>query len=145
MSDELTDLLDKQAIIDLTIAYGWFLDHGPRERLREVFTEDALAIYVGEPFEGIDEIISKVDGALGRLSISQHIISNQQVTLNGDSATCRCYLHAQHTVYGHEGGENFVMAGRYIDDVVRTEAGWRIKRRELVIDWTEGNPKVTGR
>ena len=145
MADALAELLDRQAIFDLTIAYGWILDHGPRDRLREVFTEDAVAVYGGVEHHGVDEIITKVDEALGRLSISQHIITNQQVEIDGDRATARCYLHAQHTRRGTEGGENFVMAGRYEDRVLRTAAGWRIEHRVLTIDWTEGNPAVTGR
>lgn len=145
MTNPLEELLDRQAIVDLTIAYGWILDHGPRERLREVFTEDAVAVYGGVEHRGVDEIISRVDEALGRLTISQHIVSNQQVEVDGDTATARCYVHAQHTLRGTEGGDNFVMAGRYEDDVIRTGDGWRIGRRVLTIDWTEGNPEVTRR
>ena len=145
MSDALQHIQDRQEIVDLTIAYGWLLDHGPREGLREVFTEDAVAIYVGEPHNGVGEIIAKVESALGRLSISQHLVANQQVEIEGDTAICRCYVQAQHTLRGAEGGENFIMAGHYVDDVVRTADGWRIARRVLTIDWTEGNPSVTGR
>lgn len=142
MSDALQDMIDKQAIIDLTIAYGWLLDHGPRDGLREVFTEDAVANFGGELFEGVDAIIAKVEASLGRLSVSQHIVTNQQVELAGDEASCRCYVHAQHTKRGTEGGDNHVIAGRYEDRVVRTAEGWRIAHRRLSVDWTEGNPAV---
>lgn len=143
MSDVIEEMLDRQAIVDLTISYGWVLDHGPREDLREVFTDDAVAIYGGVRFEGVDSIIAKVEESLGRLTISQHLVSNQQVAIHGDTARCRCYLQAQHTLRGTEGGDNYVMAGRYEDDLVRTPEGWRISKRELTIDWTEGNRRVT--
>ncbi len=136
--------LDRQAIVDLTIAYGWLLDHGPRSDLDQVFTPDAHANYGGVEFDGLEAIIAKIESSLGRLSISQHLISNQQVSIDGDSATCRCYLQAQHTLRGTEGGDNYIMAGRYFDDLERTPDGWRITKRVLVIDWTEGNPKVVG-
>lgn len=139
---DLNHVFDRQAIVDLTIAYGWILDHGPRDDLRTVFTEDAVADYGGVAFEGVDAIIAKVEESLGRLSVSQHLISNQQVQIDGDTATCRCYLQAQHTKRGTEGGDNFIMAGRYFDDLVRTSDGWRITKRVLTIDWTEGNPGV---
>ncbi len=43
MSEKQIDQLEeKQKIVDLTIAYTWIIDHGPRERLREIFTEDAV-------------------------------------------------------------------------------------------------------
>ena len=142
MSDVLKEMQDRQEIIDLTIAYGWLLDHGPRERLDTVFAEDAVADYMGLVFEGLPAIIEKVSSALGVLDISQHIVTNQQGTIDGDTATCKCYLHAQHTVYGLEGGENMVVAGRYEDELIRTPDGWRITFRKLISDWTEGNPKV---
>ena len=112
MDNELQEIQDRQEIIDLTISYAWLLDHGPRERLDTVFTEDAVCDYMTVIVEGLPAIIEKVTNALGPLDASQHIISNQQVTIDGDTATCRCYLHAQHTLRGTEGGDNFIIAGR---------------------------------
>ena len=142
MDNELQEIQDRQEIIDLTISYAWLLDHGPRERLDTVFTEDAVCDYMTVIVEGLPAIIEKVTNALGPLDASQHIISNQQVTIDGDTATCRCYLHAQHTLRGTEGGDNFIIAGRYDDKLVRTPAGWRITFRKLTRDWTVGNPGV---
>ena len=98
-------------------------DHGPRERLDTVLTEDAVCDYMTVIVEGLPAIVEKVTNALGPLDASQHIISNQQVTIDGDTATCRCYLHAQHTLRGTEGGDNFIIAGRYDDELVRTPDG----------------------
>ena len=142
MEDALQEILDRQEIIDLTIAYGWLLDHGPREHLDTIFTEDAVCDYMSVVVEGLPAIIEKVTNALGPLDASQHIVSNQQVTIDGDTATCRCYLHAQHTLRGTEGGDNFVIAGRYDDKLIRTPDGWRITFRKLSRDWTEGNPGI---
>ena len=98
MSDLLKEMQDRQEFIDLTIAYAWLLDHGPRERLDTVFTEDAVCDYMSVVVEGLPAIIEKVRNALGPLDASQHIVSNQHVTIDGDTASCRCYLHAQHTL-----------------------------------------------
>ena len=86
MSDLLKEMQDRQEIIDLTIAYAWLLDHGPRERLDTVFTEDAVCDYMSVFVEGLPAIIEKVRNALGPLDASQHIVSNQQVTIDGDTA-----------------------------------------------------------
>ncbi len=142
MSDDLQTMVDTQAIVDLTIAYGWILDHGPRSDLDQVFTEDAVAIYGGQRFDGLATIVDKVEASLGHLTVSQHLVGNQQVRIDGDTATCRCYLHAQHTKRGTEGGDNYVIAGRYLDELVRTPVGWRITHRVLEVDWTEGNIDV---
>ena len=139
---QIDQLVDKQQIIDLTIAYTWIIDRGPREKLREIFTEDAAFIIDIKNYNGIDEIIDKIDRTLGNLSASQHIISNHQVTIEGDNATCSCYLHAQHTLHGTEGGENYIMAGRYVDKLIRIDSRWRIAERRLILDWTEGNLEI---
>ena len=138
-------LEEKQKIVELTIAYTWIIDHGPRERLREIFTENAVFIIDTRHLNGIDEIRGKIERTLGGLSASQHIVSNHQVSIDGDTATSRCYLHAQHTLNGTEGGDNYVMAGRYIDKLVRVDSEWRIAERQLMLDWTEGNNRVLAR
>lgn len=138
---EMAHWLDRQAIVDLTIAYTWALDRRQFEDLRQVFLPDAIASLVGE-LRGVDAIIERVSAALMPLDDSQHIVSNHQVRLNGDRATCRCYMQAQHVRRGLEGGDNFIVAGRYEDDVVRTAEGWRIARRVLVRTWSDGNPAV---
>ena len=146
MSEKQIDQLEeKQKIVDLTIAYTWIIDHGPRERLREIFTEDAVFIIDTRHLNGIDEIRGKIERTLGGLSASQHIVSNHQVSIDRDTATSRCYLHAQHTLNGTEGGDNYVMAGRYIDKLVRVDSEWRITERQLMLDWTEGNNQVLAR
>ena len=142
---EVNQLEEKQRIIDLTIAYTWIIDHGPREKLQEVFTEDAVFIIDTRHLNGIDEIRGKIERTLGGLSASQHIVSNHQVSIDGNTATSRCYLHAQHTLSGTEGGDNYVMAGRYIDKLIRVDNKWRITERQLMLDWTEGNNQVLAR
>ena len=142
---QIHQLEEKQKIVDLTIAYTWIIDHGPRERLREIFTENAVFIIDTRHLNGIDEIRGKIERTLGGLSSSQHIVSNHQVSIDGDTASSRCYLHAQHTLTGTEGGDNYVMAGRYIDKLVRVDSEWRIAERQLMLDWTEGNNQVLAR
>ena len=138
-------LVDKQKIIDLTIAYTWIIDRGPREKLREIFTDNAVFIIDVKNYSGVDAIINKIERTLGGLSASQHLISNHQVLIDGDNATCSCYIHAQHTLRGIEDGDNYIMAGRYIDKLIRVDTNWRITERKLILDWAEGNPKVLAR
>ena len=132
---------DVQAIIDLTIAYCWAIDSKDWEALRSIFVPEATAL-LGDERDGIESIITRISTALGHLDASQHIISNHQIVLDGDAATSRCYLQAQHVRRAAEGSPNYIVAGRYLDSVVRTPAGWRIVRRDLLVDWTDGNVRV---
>jgi hypothetical protein len=72
-----------------------------------------------------------------------HLISNHQIVVRGDTATCRWYLQAQLVRKAAHGGPNFIIAGRYEDELKRTADGWRITFRRLVVMWTDGNPAVS--
>ena len=133
---------DRMAIVDLTHAYCWALDTHQWDDLRQVFLPDATAVLGGSHLEGIEAIIARVTQALSPLDDSQHMVSTHQIRLAGDRATSRCYLHAQHVRHAAPGGPNFIIAGRYEDELVRTTDGWRIAHRDLVPMWREGNSAV---
>jgi hypothetical protein len=136
---------DEQAIVDLTIAYTWALDTRHYDDLRAVFAPDATAFLGAVHCDGVDAIIARVDRALTRLDASQHIVSNHQVHVDGDRATCRCYFQAQHLLRGTPGGDTFIVAGTYEDAVARRPEGWRIVDRTLTTVWEFGNSAVLGR
>lgn len=141
MDPVLQKLSDHRAIVDVTVAYTYALDTKDWDALDEVFVPDATA-FLTESLEGRDAIKARVRRALEPMDTSQHMISNHQIVIDGDQATCRCYLQAQHVRQAAHGSPNFVVAGRYDDWLVRTPSGWRIVRRELSIMWTDGNPAV---
>ena len=141
MSDGLQHLLDRQAIADLTIAYTYALDTKNWDALDDVFVPEATA-RLTESLSGRDAIKTRIRRALEQLDVSQHMISNHRIEIDGDRATGCCYLQAQHVRDAAPGPPNFIVAGRYDDRYVRTSAGWRIEHRDLVIMWTEGNPAV---
>jgi ketosteroid isomerase-like protein len=138
-------MADREDIIDLAVRYAWALDTKQVDGLRDVFTPDATAMLRGVACNGVDEIIARVGGSILRLDCTQHLISNHQVVVNGDTATHRCQLQSQHVRTGVAGGDNFIVGGYYEDRVVRTADGWRILHRLMQQTWTEGNPAVTKR
>jgi ketosteroid isomerase-like protein len=144
MSD-LDALLDKQAITEACYRYGIALDSRDWSRLATCFTPDAEAYYMDlPPCHGYQAIEDTCRGALSPLTATQHLIANVTVDLDGDEANSICYLQAQHVKTGTPGGDNFIIAGRYLDVFVRTAEGWRIRERRLEAIWTDGNPAVVG-
>lgn len=143
---DLQELLDRQAIVDLTHAYCWALDTHRWDDLDGVFTTDATAILGSPELQGRAAIKARVAQALSPLDDSQHMVNTHQISVDGDTATSRCYFHAQHVRSGARdaasAGANFIVAGRYEDRLVRTPDGWRIAHRELVTMWTAGNLAV---
>jgi 3-phenylpropionate/cinnamic acid dioxygenase small subunit len=126
----------------VTIRYCWALDTKDWAVLDSVFTEDANGDLL-EDVVGRVAIKKRVETALSRMDETQHLISNHQIVVRGDTATCRCYLQAQHVRKAAHGGPNFIIAGRYEDELKRTADGWRITFRRLVVMWTDGNPGVS--
>lgn len=134
---------DRQAIIELTTAYCWALDTRSWDDLDHVFTPTATA-ELGGTYSGIDAIKDRVLTVLTPLDASQHMVSTHQVRVDGDRATCHCYLQAQHVRADAVGGSTLLVGGRYADELLRTHGGWRIHERVLTVVWTDGNPAVLG-
>ena len=129
-------------IVSLTVKYCWALDERDWDSLSEVFSSDAYAKYGVTEHKGIDSIIEKCQKALLPLDFSHHMVTNHVVELEGDEATCKCYFQAQHIRNSTPGGVNFIIAGKYEDELTRINGEWKISSRVLTKIWTEGNEKV---
>jgi 3-phenylpropionate/cinnamic acid dioxygenase small subunit len=144
MERVLREMLDRHEIIALLDRYASSLDDRDWDRLRTCFTADAIGDYDpnAPKFEGYDAIENLCRTVLGPLDASQHLLGNYEIEIEGDVARSRCYLRAQHVKRGCEGGHLFEVAGFYRDELVRREDGWRISRRQIVVTWRSGNPRV---
>jgi ketosteroid isomerase-like protein len=145
LPDELSVLVDKQTIRDVVHRYGYALDNRDWALLRTCFVPDVVGHYGGDPLRGYEALEQLCRTTLTPLSASQHLIGNVLVTVDGNDATCSCYLQAQHVRQGAPGGDHFLYAGRYSDRLTRTSDGWRIAERTLSAMWTSGNPAVINR
>ena len=137
-----TELEDRLRIIEVTHRYCWALDSKSWDLLDEVFLPDATADLRSPLLEGREAIKQRISRAIDPLDLTQHTVTNHLVTVDGDTATSRTYLHSQHKRAAAEGGELYVIAGRYEDEWRRTPEGWRISFRRLVVTWSEGNVAV---
>jgi hypothetical protein len=140
---DLQNIVDEHEIVKIALRYCRALDTKDWPLLDDVFVADATADLAGpSPLVGIEAIRARIRGALENLDLSQHLVGNHEVSIDGETATHRCYLQAQHVRRAASGGPNYIVAGRYEDRFVRTEPGWRIVHRTLVVMWTEGNLAV---
>ena len=135
----LQDALDQMDIRNLISRYCWAIDKNDRELFGQVFAPEATADLGNVHCVGIDAIWARIRQALGPLDASQHITGSQEISLCGDTAKSRAYLFAQHVRRAAKDGPYYVVAGEYVDDLVRTPQGWRIQYRTLNVIWTEGN------
>ena len=141
---DLQTLLDEREIHQVVNRYCRALDTKDWALLDDVFAPDATGdLSSGRILVGIDAIRDRIRAALHELDDSQHLVGNHEIEVDGDTATHRCYLQAQHVRTAAAGGPNYIVAGRYEDELGRTEVGWRITHRTLTVMWTDGNVAVT--
>lgn len=146
MGTEADHLADRLAIHDLQVEYTRALDANEFDRLGDVFVPDAVFDVEGRgEFSGVDEIKGVCSRSLSPLTASQHLVGNHWAEIDGDRAAAGCYFQAQHHIDEAEDGSNYIVAGAYTDELVRTVDGWRIARRTLRRWWTAGNDKVLPR
>jgi hypothetical protein len=137
-------LADRQAVVDRLHAYGWALDDRDWPALAACFAADGEVDYgpgLGQ-HRGGEAVAALCAGVLTPLDSSQHVITNHQVAIAGDTADARCHVVAQHTRAAAPGGANFTIGGTYRAALVRTADGWLIRRFALEVRWRDGNPAV---
>ena len=142
---DLQALQDKQEITELCYRYGLTLDSRDWTGLAAVFTPDANAFYLDmPPCHGYQAIEDTCRAALEPMSATQHLISNVLVRLDGDARRIQLLPAGPARQGRTPGGDSFIIAGRYDDQLIRTPDGWRIRERRLALIWTSGNPAVAG-
>lgn len=137
------DLADRAEIHDLVVRYGWAIDTKDWELLDTVFTPDAFVDYSSNP-GGVKGPYPEVRAWLARMlspfPVTQHLMTNVDVTLAGDSATARTMVVNPQGAATRAGPLHwFWVGGRYDDDLVRTPDGWRIARRVETTLWFQGD------
>src|SRR5438874_221591 len=102
---EIKRLNDRFEIVELFHRYAAAMDTLDREELKTIFTEDAIQDhgatrdrdpYFNGTWNGIDEILERMNVGMGRHLITHHAVTNHRVTIDGDHATATAYLHSVH-------------------------------------------------
>jgi ketosteroid isomerase-like protein len=122
-------LEDQVAIYQLLSTYGAAADGASVKAMTDLWTEDAVYDAQIVAFNSRDEILAMLTGEMHQNIIKTgagHVIGMPTVRINGDTAEAICCARLY-----RKDGDNFrawrVTACRW--DLVRTPAGWRIKKR----------------
>lgn len=142
-NQRLQTLLDRAEISDVFHRYAISLDTKNWEQLRTCFTDDLTADFTSLGPDllvtGADEWVASIVSALTGMEATQHIITNHTHDIDGDTAQCTAYVHAQHVFKNDLGDSHNLLAGYYNFDMVRTPDGWKIKFYSVTITWGTGN------
>ncbi|WP_294224482.1 nuclear transport factor 2 family protein [uncultured Shimia sp.] len=124
-------IADRVEIQELFARFSLAVDVEGPEAMGALFVEDATFVFpgMGLDLRGRDNIVAwvKDNAALVPPGLT-HVQSNFVIDGDGVSAQVRCVSQALQTV---EGESKIFAVGRYVETVVKTEAGWRLKDHRL--------------
>ncbi|HIG70484.1 MAG TPA: nuclear transport factor 2 family protein [Myxococcales bacterium] len=126
------ELLDRREIDDLLIRYATAVDTKDWDLWETCFTEDAFVDY--ESAGGIKgkrpEVRSWLEKTLVMFPMTQHVVSNRVVEIDGDNATARSvFYNPMGLAQGESRQMLFFDGGYYNDKLIKTDAGWKIVQR----------------
>lgn len=139
---DLQYLIDRQEISDLLTRYAAAVDQKDWDAYRAIFTPDATIDYsaVGGASGSLDEVVTFLAESMVLFSASQHLIANEEVSIDGDSATVRAMFFNPMQFAAPEGetGAFFTLGGWYNHELTRTADGWRSTRLVEEFSWSNG-------
>jgi ketosteroid isomerase-like protein len=129
-------LEDKDAIWGLFMEYKRHLDARDFKAYATLFTDDA--VWVGNlglatgPAEIEDLLVRTLEVYESDRERTYHLVMNPVVEVHGDTATA--LSNWGYVTRSDTDAPVFEMLGHYVDELVRTPAGWRFHRREAYSD-----------
>lgn len=127
---DVAQVADIVAIRQLTHDYAWAVDNADLDALMKLFTEDAewdtTAFGMGVE-RGHAALRTFFTGLINNTTSRCHMAMNHRIDVTGDTASATVYLHAFVTM--RQDGRRDESVGYYADDYVRTDEGWKFRRR----------------
>ena len=137
------ELSDRLQIRELLDTYAAGIDTRNWSLLASCCTPDAELDYsaYGGPKGSVQEAVEWIAKAMSQIAVSQHLVTNVRVSLDGDVATAQCYLFSPLAADTDTGSRRtFLVGGHYADRLRRTNNGWRIERRVAGPSWSYDVP-----
>jgi ketosteroid isomerase-like protein len=136
------DTDDRVALRALVEAYAFAVDGRDCAKFVDLFSDDAtLGVYdvsgaATGSYAGRGEL-DQLPRRLERYDRTMHLVHNHDVQLDGDEASGEVYCTAHHLSGAGPGASDRVLTIRYLDRYRREPDRWRIRTREVRVQWLE--------
>ena len=137
----MTTATDHEVIRQLLSAYlrGFDARRSDEAWLRSIFTDDVSVTFpIGEA-GGLEELRDATRRAMNLWGRTLHLVGNEVVTLDGDTAEIGATLHATHVHRDDDPGDPLHIGANIEAEAVRTGTGWRLRKVALDLVWTSGD------
>jgi SnoaL-like protein len=118
--EALAYLADREAIRALVHACAAAIDRGDPDAVHACFTSDAAGDDVPEA------------------GSTMHLVGNHLASIDGSTAAAETYVLRHHL--GPAGSVQRVVGLRWLDELVRTDGGWRVRRRQVIVEFERARP-----
>jgi hypothetical protein len=134
MGSSTEELLDREKIRDCIARLARGEDRRDAEAIRASFWPDAtidLGIFQGS----FDEYLAWVVPGSPAIPVTQHVLGQSVIELNGSTALVETHVTAYHRIATEDGDRDTVIGGRYLDRMDKRGAQWGIGHRTMLYDW----------
>lgn len=131
--DILQELLDRERIREVVHRYCWAVDRGTLQEVLALFDDPCdLVLVPGKRYVGRAAVQKWYDGYMrNRMDVLRHLIHNQVITVDGDTAMSQSYFDA----VGDLKGESIVVGGFYEDVLRRVGGEWKFREKIIRLDF----------
>jgi len=132
MDDKIRDLIDQNEIQQLLRRYTEMVDKRDWKRMDQIFSTDGSLDYTSSGGVAGDyrSTLDWLARALEPWPLNLHYITNFDIEIEAHQARSSCYFWAPMGRKEPDGSQILTTnAGYYHDQLIRTEAGWRIADR----------------
>jgi hypothetical protein len=144
----LQQLSDRIEIDDLLTRYAVGVDRRDWDLWETCFTEDARIDYsaFGGIAGGVKEVRAWLEKTLAMFPMSQHMVINREVAIDGDTARCRSGFYNPMSWPTKQGDppKLSIDGGYYCDELVRTPSGWTIRSRTEEFSYSTRTMRIFG-
>jgi hypothetical protein len=141
------ELKDRVDILEAMYAYCRHADQLNGDAMADLFVEDSVSnFFAGRPendLRGSRALRAFLNGALGVTASGSHHIANAELIFETpDRVTMHCYMYSWQRFQGHPSTADCHRWGRYENQFVRTDDGWRISRLRLISAGEYGGARI---
>lgn len=133
---------DQAALRRTAELYARGADRRCKDDWRAVLADDVAISGPGFAIDGLEANLGSIDFLAASFTATRHLVHNQLVAVDGDTASGETTCTAEHRIAGADGAGDTLLcwAIRYQDQWRREAGAWRFTRRHLIVDWEELRP-----
>ena len=149
----IEELAIRNALVDSYNAYAQGLDSKDWDLVRSCFAERVYIDYgeisaaTGDPStpRDIDDWMQHLVTVISKFDITRHTITNHRVVIDAGEVSCRAYMSADHVKFADPANPvatpdtTVTVVGEYNNHYENIDGSWKIRRSQLVVNWSAGN------